>query len=212
MNAAKWLLPMVAAILQAGCIASAPPLPAQRYYLLEPSLNQSGDSSLAAASADGTQLLVDRVEAPGIFSERPLLWRAADPAAPLQQYPYAAWAEPPDAMLRAALVAQLRRRFGATAVQDARSRMPVRGELQLRLHVQHLEQILDGKDGASARLAMTLTVVDDNGRLLAVMPYDNQRRADGRSPMEFVRAENVLIADAFRQFATRIATLVKSAA
>jgi hypothetical protein len=30
--------------------------------------------------------------------------------------------------------------------------------------------------------------------------------------MEFVRAENVLIADAFRQFATQIATLVKSAA
>jgi uncharacterized lipoprotein YmbA len=198
LRSALYGLWIAAPLCLAGCFGGGTSEPPQRYY------------TIAFAPAEETtpaadlRIALDGVDARGVYAERSLLHRNSGDAAPLEQYDYASWAEPPDVMLEQALFADLGAAFGATRI----SRVPVRGAVDLRIAVrlQGLEQIIDGTH-ARAHFAALYTVTDAAGEPLLVYRYDRLGDATGPSPLEFVRALGGLVADADRRLIDRLKTL-----
>ncbi len=191
---------VLAPLFLAGCLGGGTSEPRQRYYSIAPTVIET----TAAVAASGPQIALDAVDARGIYAERPLLYRTAGESAPLEQYAYASWAEPPDVMLEDALLADLGRAFGATNVRRA----PVRGapDIRIGVRVQALEQIIDGSR-AQAHFAAVYTVADAAGESLLVYRYDRQSDAVGLSPLEFVKALDGLAAEADRALIDKLRTL-----
>jgi uncharacterized lipoprotein YmbA len=189
---------IVIALSLAACFGGGTPEPRQRYYTIA--------SALAEETKPATDLRIalEGVDARGVYAERPLLHRNSGDAAPLEQYDYASWAEPPDVMLEQALFADLGAAFGATRI----SRVPVRSAVDLRVAVrlQGLEQVIGGTH-AQAHFAAVYTVTDAAGEPLLVYRYDRLGDAAGPSPLEFVRALGGLVADADRRLIDQLKTL-----
>jgi uncharacterized lipoprotein YmbA len=181
-----------------ACFGGGTSEPRQRYYTIASTAVEE------AKPAADLRIALEGVDARGVYAERPLLHRNGGDAAPLEQYDYASWAEPPDVMLEQALFADLGAAFGATRI----SRVPVRNAVDLRIAVrlQGLEQVVDGTR-AQARFAAVYTVTDAAGEPLLVYRYDRLGDAAGPSPLEFVRALGGLVADADRRLIDRLKTL-----
>lgn len=179
-----------AALLLAGCLGSLggqSTVPSEKFYRL-------ALPPLAPPTVPGPAVIaVEPVDARGVYVERSLLYRTAAAGAPLQQYPYASWAEPPDVMLQDLLMNALRTAFGPSQVLAPGQRgLPA---IRLSMRLRALEQIRDG-NAARARFAATYTAVDRNGGVLFVLDWDREAPASGASPLEFVNALNSLVNDA----------------
>ena len=188
---------MLAPLLLAGCLGGGTSEPQQRYYAIAP----ASVEATAPASADGPHIVLDAVDARGIYAERSLLYRAAADAAPLEQYSYASWAEPPDVMLQDLMMSALRGAFGATQVLAPGQRGPWSIRVSVRLHA--MEQIRDGSS-ARAHFAATFTALDRNGAVLFVLDFDREAPASGASPLEYVNALSGLVDDADREVVDRL--------
>ncbi|HUP90869.1 MAG TPA: ABC-type transport auxiliary lipoprotein family protein [Solimonas sp.] len=187
----------VAVVLLAAC-ASDPP-PPDRYFRLEP---------VAAAAATGgsnVHVVVEPFEAHGVYSERPLIFRRTDlEHAPLEQFNYHFWAEPPSILFGDLLADHLRGVYGERNVFRSTSR--VRPDLVVRPRLRGIEQVL-GAGGAQAHLAVQFVVTDDLHAPLLVLDFDESEKLAGTAPEEYVGAINRMAQRACASLAQKLAGL-----
>jgi uncharacterized lipoprotein YmbA len=183
-------VPALLAVLLTACAGQT--LPVERYYRLS-STTSAVESAAPAAVTPMPVIAVEPVEVHGIYVESALLHRSARPLAPLEQYPYASWAEPPDILIGEILVADLRHAFGAMRVLAPGQRSAA--DIHLAVNVRSLEQIRDG-DRTRASYAATYVATRSDGRVLFVMDWAREAPATGPSPLEFVTVLNGLIGQA----------------
>ena len=191
----------VAALALGGCFGSQP-VPAEKFYRLSSPGITAGTAAAPAEDHNAMPTIaLEPIDARGVYVERALLYRAPAMDAPLQQYPYSSWAEPPDTMLEDLLLKGLRDEFGTAHVltEDRHRVAAIRVSMRLRA----LEQIRDGSS-AQARFAATYSAVDRNGATLFLFDWDRQAPAAGPSPQEFVSALNGLVAEADRTLVDRL--------
>lgn len=189
---------MLVAALLSGCfggLGGSSAAPAEKFYRLTM-------ASAPASPVAGTAVFaLEPVDARGVYVERSLLYRAATAGAPLQQYPYASWAEPPDVMLQDQLMSALRNAFGASQVLGPGQRgLP---SIRVGMRVRAMEQVRDG-GSARAHFAATYSAIDRNGAVLFVLDWDREAAASGASPLEFVNALSGLVNDASNDVITRL--------
>jgi ABC-type uncharacterized transport system auxiliary subunit len=185
--AAILLLPLMAG----AC--SVAPVPTERYYRLDVPVAASG-------AAYAGHVVVESIEAHGIYSERALLFRAPGAASAIERYNYQYWVEPPGLMLRDSLVSYLRGTFGTAQVLAAGSR--VRGDLVIRARLKRFEQVLDAPPRAA--LAIEVTVSDSANSPRFVLDFSEEAPAAGSSIEDYVVAMNGLIAKVSAQLTERL--------
>jgi uncharacterized lipoprotein YmbA len=172
----------------AACAISAPP--PQRFYRLDvppPPIAPSAGPSVAVAP----------VQAFGIYAERPLIYRpGAD--APLEQYHYSLWAEPPAVMLESALVGYLRAALGAARLAGAN-----RADYTVRARLRRLEHIL--AQPPRAVVAIDFAVMDGAGAVREIVEFSAEEAARGGALTDHVAALNVLLGRAFARVAEHLA-------
>lgn len=186
---------LIISLLLAACAAGPAPLP-DVYFRLEP----------APAPALGTlsrRIVVEPVDAPGIYGERPLLW-ARGPA--LQQYYRHFWAEAPSRQLQEALIAALRQ-AGASQTYSAGDR--VRGDLYLRCRLRRFELQTEGP--RRAVLALEMLVLDRGQRPVLRLDFARDKPVAEASPRAYVDAQAALAGEAFAELARRLWTLSHTA-
>lgn len=189
----------VTVLLLGGCLGSVSSAPTEKFYQLPAPPEASSTAGQPPASA--TVFALDSVDARGVYVERALLYRSALAGSPLQQYPFASWAEPPDVMLQDALLGSMRRAFGVTQVLAPGQRgLPA---VRIAMRLRALEQIRDGSS-AQARFAATYTAIDRSGEVLFVLDWDRQAPTTGASPLEFVTALGGLVNQANRDLVERL--------
>ena len=188
---------LVAAAIVTGCIGEATPIPAERYYRVESTLPAGPDGG----HAKSLKIVLEPVEAHGIYVESALLHRSASASAALEQYPYSSWSEPPDAMLGDVLLSDLRAAFGAMNAQTGA--VSAAGQVRLKMRLRRLDQVIDGAN-AQAEFAATYTAIDAKGEPLFVFDFDRRQAASGPSPKEFVEAVDTLVAQADRELIEKL--------
>lgn len=178
-------------LLLGGCFSSlgSPQVPAERFYRL----SASSASTAGGTSATAVSITLDPIDARGVYVERALLHRGAAAGAPLEQYPYASWAEPPDTMLQDILLTELRSAFSAMQVRAPGQRAT--SDIRVSMRLRALEQIREGSS-ARARFAASYSAFDRNNAVLFVMDWDREAPAAGPSPLEYVNALNALLTEA----------------
>lgn len=134
---------LVAAVVLA-CIAD--PVPRENFYRLP----VPAPSPVASGAALEGVLLVQRLGAEGLLTQRPLLYAVGE-AGPLHQYSYHLWVDAPTRMLQLSLAGFLRDAQVASAVVTPRLR--VRADYQLSGRLLALERI---EDDASPRVRVAL--------------------------------------------------------
>lgn len=179
---------VIVTLLLAACAAGPAPLP-DVYFRLEP-------PPAPALGPLARRIVVEPVEAPGIYSERPLLW-ARGPA--LQQYYRHYWAEAPSRQLQEALVTALRQ-AGATQVYSAADR--VRGDLYLRCRLRRYELQTEGP--RRAVLALEMLVTDGGQRPVLRLDFARDKPVADASPRAYVDAQAALSGEAFAGLARRL--------
>jgi uncharacterized lipoprotein YmbA len=197
------------ALLLSGCFGTQP-VPFEHYYRLTPAVSSPPATGASAASASGTVLIVlEPVDVRGVHVERPLLHRGTANGSPLEQYPFASWAEPPDTMLQDYLLADLRNGFGVMQVRT--SGHGASSAIRLSMRLRAFEQIVDGST-ARAHFAATYTATDAADNLLFVLEFDREVAAGGPSPLEFVTALSGLVSDADLALIDRLRAVTAKAA
>ncbi len=188
----KIMLP--AALVLAACSSLPAPPPDQYFRLSTP--------PAASAVASAVRIQVENVEAHGIYSERPLLFRTGGAT---QQYRYELWAEPPAKMLRNTLVDHLRSQYGSEKVWTSEARSPA--DLVVRGRLRALEQLLDGNN-ARALLSLEFVVTDAEGTVIAVSESSEEVPAASSAAADFVAALNQGLTRAYAGLDRRLAQAV----
>lgn len=190
------LLAALAGALLCGACATADPPPPDRYYRLA--------GADAGRKVDWkVRIVVQPVEAHGVYSERPLLFRRGGAEAPLEQYHYHLWAEAPAQLLGDLLADHLRAVYGGTSVFSPGARVPP--DLVIRPRLRALEQVQE--PSLQARLALQFVVTDDLHAPLLALDFDESEPLGGPSPEEFAAGINRLAVRACAQLAEKLATL-----
>ena len=199
---------LTTALLLAGCFGSQPTTPAEKFYRL-PAITVPATTAPMATTATTAMYALEPVDARGVYVERSLLYCSSAAGSPLQQYPYASWAEPPDVMLQDQLLGALRNALGVSQVlAPGQRRVPA---VRVSMRLRAMEQIRDGSS-AQAHFAARYTAVDGNGAVLFVLDWDRQAPAGGASPLEFVNALAGLIGQADQELIERLHTAAGGAA
>lgn len=146
-------------------------------------------------------IIVGAVEAYGVASERPLLYRSSADSRALEQYHYSLWSEPPAIMLRDVLVGHLRAAFGADRVLAVDTRL--RPEYRVRTRLKRLEQI-PAKNAPRAALGLEFTVTGAQDEILFVLDFSEEVTAAGNSVEDHVAALEGLMARACRELEHRL--------
>lgn len=181
------------AVLALAACASAEPAPQDTYYRV--------DTGVPGAQAARVVLpgvvVVERFAVEGLTSGRAINY--VDAASPnrLQQYFYHHWAEPPNVMLRDALVAYLR---GSGAVETVIT-PAVRTDANYAVTgaINTLERRMGPAISALVELEIAVTEFD-SGDLVHVGTYRAEVPADGAAIDDTVVAFNRALADIFARF------------
>lgn len=185
MNARSLGLLGTCALLLGACASAPAPQPDVFFRLELP--------PVPARRALATRVVVEPFDAPGIYSERPLLW-ARGPA--LQQYYRHFWAEMPGLELQQALVDALRR-AGASAVLTPADR--VAGDLYVRSRIRRLE--LQTVGARRAILQLEFTIADVRNQPLRRVEFRRERELGDIEPQAYVAAISALAGEAFADVA-----------
>jgi ABC-type uncharacterized transport system auxiliary subunit len=176
----------------AACAAGTP-APQDQYYRIDGGVPEA---RLASPVAPGV-VMVDRFAVEGLTSGRAINF--VDPAQPnkLQQYFYHHWAEPPNVMLRDALVTYMRE---SGAVETAITPV-VRTDADFVVtgSINKLERRLGSPITALIELEIAVTRFDD-GDLLHVGTYSAEVPAEGPGIDDTITAFDRGLADIFQQF------------
>ncbi len=140
-----WIGLLLAASLVCGC--AQPPVPEDSFYRL--STLAGSPRPVPPSRLDGT-LVVRRLQADGLLSERSLVYAGGSTAAALQQYHYHFWTDSPTRLLQEVLVPYLRGAHVATEVITPEIGTDAKFELSGK--VQRFEQIR----GASPRVVVEM--------------------------------------------------------
>ena len=191
------LLALIALMLTA--CGSAPALPPDRFYRLEP-VPQVGPAGPPAAAA----LLVNDLAGRNFLGGNRIVFRTREEPLATQRYEALLWEEPPTQSLAKALVSALRAaqvfQFVVVAAERVGSDYLLSGELQRFEH-----RPTDQPPRVVATLHLTL-VQADNRRTLASRDYSGEELVDGATPdamvAAFTRLSARLIGEAVRDLQT----------
>lgn len=173
-----------------GCAGDPPP--PDRYYRIEVTAPAKGAAALQT-------LLVDAMQAHGIYAERSMLYRATAEG-PIERYYYHHWAEPPDMMLGDALATYLRAMHGEQQVFEPAAR--VRHDIVVRTRLRRIEQIREAP--VRAALALRFTVSDAQNKPLFTLDFEEEETAADGSVMAYADAVDRLAGRAFAALAARL--------
>jgi ABC-type uncharacterized transport system auxiliary subunit len=168
----------------AACAGGPGPQPEVYFHIEPPQPKASGELS--------TSIVIEPFEAPGIYSERPLIWARG---AALQQYYRHFWAEAPAIALQAALVDALRA-GGASAVYTPADR--ARGQVHVRSRIRRLELQAEGERRAVLGLEFSIS---EGQRPPQLLQFNRERAVSGTAPEAYVAAIGQLAGEAFEELA-----------
>lgn len=188
------LLPVVAFMVTAGCMA--PSVPKEQYFRL---VGIPATEKLAHP-------LVGILEAAplgsdGVTGERPLLY-TANGGVKLEQRNYAYWTELPTAMIRDQLVTYLR--SAGAAEQVVASELRIGAAYRVQGEIKRLEQSA-GKKNDIGIIELELSVIDEStDQLVLSKVYHAETPAADHSIDAAVAALNAGLQDALKRFAADI--------
>lgn len=179
--------------------ASVPPPPPQLYYRLIPA-----GSPRPVTPAPHLRIRVPPFAAAGVVGDSAMLFRDGGAAAPLQQYYYRSWAQPPAEMLAQALRDWLAVALAPAQVVDADTGVPadivVHGRLLTLDRVQTRHTV-------DAELSLEFLIADTDGRCAATLRFSARRATAGRGLQSYVAAEDILLREAFDSVAGKVAAV-----
>jgi ABC-type uncharacterized transport system auxiliary subunit len=169
---------MLLALPLSACGGGAPP-PAEHFYRLN-----APQLSAAAKPLPGI-LIVERLRADGVTSERPMAHSKAGQEKALETYRYHYWTEAPGRMLQQLLVKSLK---DAKAAKDVLTdEIRVEGDWILRGRLTHFEQVLGGRPRVLLEADLSLVKAKDSSLALHAV-YREEEEANGESPAAAVEA------------------------
>ena len=155
---------MLVAFLVIGSCASAPPVPADKFYRLPDPVNISPGPALT----DGV-IRVERFEADGVHGERAVVFSDDGQGVSLQQHHYHFWADAPPLMLQHQLISYLRAAGAADIVVHKPSS---EAALIVSGRIKRFERDLSGS-AAVARIVLELSIEANDARVpLLIKDYE----------------------------------------
>ncbi len=179
-------------LLLAGCL-SAPPLPEDRFYRLQP---EPVGEVLPRPRLTGGLALED-VDADPLHRGRAMLYCEPDRPLQLRRYHYEFWEDQPPRMVQRSLTAWLRQAGVADQVLESRAGDPA---WRLRARLLRFEEVRQA--GGAARVEVALSVSLYSGaarRPVWARDYARQEPVDGTSMYAVAQAMQTALASLYTQ-------------
>ncbi|WP_177421040.1 ABC-type transport auxiliary lipoprotein family protein [endosymbiont of Lamellibrachia barhami] len=177
----------IIALIAAGC-ASTKPVPENNFYrLVESKPQHQFDEPQIFGS-----LIVDRIKASGILSERALLYSYEVSPEALMQHHYHHWTDSPASLIREQFVTYLRNvNLAQHVASDMRS---TSGDYHLRVELKKFERMLLKNGGVEVRVTLRMEIISDGDRRpLFSHDYSEINQLDNASVLASVRAMNEVL-------------------
>lgn len=189
---ARAILPMLLVAGMLGGCGRGAPIPTDTYYrLAAPRITAEPGPPLA----DGG-ILVEAFEADALYRERPLLFSEDAANLTLKQYHHHHWQESPPRLLREQLVLYLRAAHAAPWVAGRADQAPA---MVVRGRIRRFEHII-GADAVTARVALELQLLGQDGEMLMLRDYQRDEPAAGKDVASVVAATDAALNSVFEQF------------
>lgn len=175
---------LVPVMLLAGCAATQPPVPEDKYYRLQ---SVPASAPMATPVFPGT-LVIERFSADGLTAVRPIVYVEDTGPNQLQEYHYHFWTQQPTVMLRDELVSYLRAMNVAPNIVIPEMRLAP--DYVMAGRIRRLEQIRTTSESAAIELEISVRQPND-GKLLFLKSYRYETPQNEGGVAGAVQAMNV---------------------